>query len=182
VKLSFLSSLGIVAGRALFLACTERGAGSDPKRQNVSATSPKSESPPVSPGAAQPPTPQNTLFGQLEREAKARPTETPKAEEVIDALKRAGIMLEAGQQYLATTVHAQYCYGGRTSEGLGIAICEYGTEDTAEQGRKYSLESFRNVPNRQIHRNRKTTLTLTASTPESHTQVPQTVATFKDLP
>jgi hypothetical protein len=102
-----------------------------------------------------------TLKPRLEAEAKSRPTGTPRAEDVFEALKKAGIESTPAQQVLGAMVHAVYCVSTATPDGaLGISICEYASEGAAEEGKTFSLETFKTFQNRSIARNKKTTLTL----------------------
>lgn len=101
------------------------------------------------------------LFERLAMEAAERPTDTPRAEAVLEALSAAGVSVVGARQYLAATVDASYCVGGQTAAGLHVAICEYPGAGEAAAGRLASLERFRDVaPGREIIVNRKTTLTL----------------------
>ncbi len=96
------------------------------------------------------------------REAASRPTGTPRAEDVLAALAAAGIKVPATKQFLGATVGATYCFGGRAESGLGVSVCEYSDEDAAQKGRELSLTKFKDLPNRTILVNKKTTLTLAA--------------------
>lgn len=102
-----------------------------------------------------------TVGGRLEYEATHRPAATPKAEDVLAALDRAGIALAEQKQYVAMTVKAAYCVGGQTAEGLSIAICEYASPAEAAAGRAYVTDRFR-IPDleRVIHVRGATTLAL----------------------
>jgi hypothetical protein len=103
------------------------------------------------------------LMDDLAREAKQRPTGTPTAEAVLDALDAQGVKIERRRQVLARAVQASFCMTGLMAGGGSVAICEYPDEAAATKGREVSLEKFKALPNRQIFVNKKTTLTLTST-------------------
>jgi hypothetical protein len=104
------------------------------------------------------------LPARLQREAQARPTGTPRAEEVMAALERGGLALEGHQQVLASTVGAAYCTSAVTPKGVAVAVCEYPAEDQARRGLEYSHRTFdRLIPGRRLLLNRKTMLTMTGA-------------------
>jgi hypothetical protein len=115
--------------------------------------------PPVDPANAQLP-----LVARLEREARTRPTGTPRAEEVLAAFARNGIPVEGAMQVLASTVGAAYCTSAGTPQGLAIAVCEFPAEALARQGLEYSHRTFDAlIPGRRLLLNRKTLLTVTGA-------------------
>ena len=128
--------------------------------------------PPVATTAAAPshaaPTPEPTvereggeaMTGELAREAEQRPTGTPTAEAVLDALEKNGIHIERRRQVSARPVEASYCLTGLLADGASAAVCEYPDETAAARGKQVSLDKFKMLPPRQIFVNRKTTLTL----------------------
>jgi hypothetical protein len=119
--------------------------------------------PPVDPEALRLP-----LAGRLAREAGARPSGTPRAEEVMAALARGGLTLDSARQVLASTVGAAYCTSAATAKGVAIAVCEYPAEESARQGLEYSHRAFdRLIPGRRLLLNRKTMLTVTGADDEA---------------
>jgi hypothetical protein len=124
---------------------------------------PLPQAPPVDPEAVRLP-----LGDRLAREAGARPTGTPRAEEVLAALARAGLTVEGQQQVLASTVGAAYCTSAGTARGAAIAVCEYPGEQAAKEGMEYSHRVFdRLIPGRRLLVNRKTMLTVTGADDEA---------------
>lgn len=118
---------------------------------------PAPPSPTVDPEVARLP-----LAVRLDREARARPTGTPRAEEVLAALTRGGLTLVRSRQVLASTIGASYCTSSVTQKGVGLAVCEYTAEDVARRGLDYSRATFdRLIPGRRLLVNRKTLLTVT---------------------
>ena len=99
------------------------------------------------------------LGPRLGMEQRSRPTQTPRAEVVLDAIEKAGIPIGKRQQYLAVVVGAKYCLGGNTPSRLAVSVCEYGSDEGATRGRELAMARFKAVE-KVIHVNRKTTLTL----------------------
>lgn len=105
-----------------------------------------------------------SLVGRLAYEAEHRPPpspHTPRAEDVLAALDRAGVRLADQKQYVAATARAAYCVGGQTSDGLSVAVCEYDSPTAAAAGRDHVTARFQ-VPGleRVIHVRGATTLAL----------------------
>ena len=103
-----------------------------------------------------------TLGGRLSYEAGHRPSGTVRVEDVMTAFGAAGVTLIQVKQYIALTAAASYCAGGRTAEGLAIAVCEYDSPAAAAAGRDHVLKTFANVAGRQITIRGATSLTTTA--------------------
>lgn len=103
-----------------------------------------------------------SLAGRLQFEAANRPTGTTRADDVFVALAAAGVPLEDTKQYLGLTAAASYCAGGRTADGLAIAVCEYPDPAAAAAGRARVTERFPVGPGRRITVRGATTLTTTA--------------------
>jgi hypothetical protein len=102
-----------------------------------------------------------SLVGRLSYEAAHRPAATPRAEDVLAALERAGVRLDDHKQYVAATARAAYCVGGQTSDGLSVAVCEYESPAAATAGRAHITARFQ-IPDleRVIHQRGATTLAL----------------------
>lgn len=103
-----------------------------------------------------------TLAGRLQYEAEHRPTGTTRADDVFVALAAAGLTVEDTKQYLGLTAAAAYCAGGRTTDGLAIAICEYPDAAAAAAGRDRVVARFPVGAGRRITVRGATTLTTTA--------------------
>lgn len=123
-----------------------------------------------------------TLMGRLTYEAQHRPAGVLRAEDVIAALKDAGIEVKP-QQVLALSVRAAYCVAGSTPAGTGVTVCEYPGEAEAAAGRAYSLERMAAMKNRLLTVRRGTllTVTTTAEPPESDVEGKKIVGVFEKL-
>ncbi|HET9450974.1 MAG TPA: hypothetical protein VFO83_08840, partial [Aggregicoccus sp.] len=97
------------------------------------------------------------LLERLAREAAARPTNTPRTEQVLEALQGAGLVLGEQRQYLGATTGARYCYSARSLRGLQLSVCEFEDAASATRGRGRVLGS-RPPPGRTVLLNRATTL------------------------
>ncbi|MDP9150966.1 MAG: hypothetical protein M3O36_13635, partial [Myxococcota bacterium] len=87
-------------------------------------------------------------------------TDTPKVEDVYAALEKAGFKLREKQQHVAAVFGAEYCVGAKADDDVALSVCEYVSPAAAKDGRDMSLKTLASVPNREIHVNRKTTLTI----------------------
>ena len=97
------------------------------------------------------------LSVRLAREAAARPTDTPRTEDVLAALQGAGLVLGEQRQYLGATSGARYCFSARSLRGVQLSVCEFSDEASATQGRGRVLGA-RPPPGRTVLLNRATTL------------------------
>lgn len=98
-----------------------------------------------------------TLAEQLAREAAERPTDTPRAEQVLAALQGAGLVLGEQRQYLGAPAGARYCYAASSMRGLWLSVCEFADAQSASEGRVRVLGK-RPPPGRTVLLNRTTTL------------------------
>jgi hypothetical protein len=125
---------------------------------------------PAPPPPAQPTRERQDLGGRLADEASVRAAGTPRPEDTLAALAAHGLPLAGWKQVLGATVRAGYCMAGHTPSGLGVAVCEYADEASAEEGIAFSRQTFdRLIPQRRLARNRKTVLTLTPAPGEAAT-------------
>ena len=106
-------------------------------------------------------TEQRGLGDQLAYEAAHRPALALTVEGALARFATAGVRVD-DKQYLATTARARYCRGGSTAEGLGVAVCEYESEDAANAGRAHVEKMFPNVPGRHIAVHGALSVTTTA--------------------
>lgn len=116
--------------------------------------------PAAAPKAADPT--MRSLAGRLAYEAAHRPSGTATVEQILAAATAAGLSLDEPRQYLALTAGAAYCAGGRTTDGVALAICEYPDADAATRGRAHVEQAFAAVPGRAIVVRGATTITTTA--------------------
>jgi hypothetical protein len=100
------------------------------------------------------------LAEQLAAEAAGRPTNTPKAEAIFEALAKAGVAPIEPRQFLGRTVYAMYCFGGTTAKASAVTVCEYLSPEAALAGVQHAKEQFASVPNRIFSVNQKTVLTV----------------------
>jgi hypothetical protein len=101
------------------------------------------------------------LLPRLEKEKSSRPTGTPRAEDVLAAVEKAGVALVGRNQALASILGASYCMGADTTSALGLMVCEYPTEAAAHKGREQMLSFFGQGLPMQVLVNKKTTLSMT---------------------
>ncbi len=118
----------------------------------------------------------------LAKELASRPTGTPRVEDAFAAFGAQGVVA-APKQHLAAPVGARYCVSGTTAAGVAIGVCEYADAAAAAAGRETSTKAFGAVPNREIHVNKATTLTLLQSVPSDATrgEVAKILAAFAKL-
>ena len=123
------------------------------------------------------------IVARFQSEAQNRPTGSPRVEEVLGALKKAGVSLSAERQHLASPFGARFCIGARASEQLSLSVCEYDNEASAAAGREASARALAAIPNREVIANRTATLTvrLQQKTPESDALRERMVDTFVQL-
>ena len=119
---------------------------------------------------------------RLAQEAEARPTGTPRTEEVLAALQRAGLTLGEPQQYLASSSGARYCYGARSERGLRLSGCEYADVASARAARQRVLRAL-GSPERAVLLNRATTLQLQrpAGSPDAEAEAHAAAQAFQQL-
>ena len=107
-----------------------------------------------------------SLAGRLAFEAANRPSGTPRLEALVTAAATAGVEIVDTRQYLGLTAAAAYCAGGRTADGLAVAVCEYPDPAAAAAGRAHVERRFPDVGlSRRIVIRGATTLTTTAHDP-----------------
>ncbi len=126
-----------------------------------------SEAPPAPTGSYQlPPGTPGSLLSVEERfaaEAAKRPSGTPRVEDVLAAIKSAGIAPHDVQQHLGSPFGAQYCMGLKAGKDVHASVCEYKDAKTAADNRVASVRDL-NIPNRNIYQNGATTLTVRIGT------------------
>ena len=88
------------------------------------------------------PTDLTSLAARLRYEATHRPAAGPHAEQILDAIGGAGLAVVERHQYLGLAMHASYCAGGTTRDGVAISVCEYATADAATAGKTYADHRF----------------------------------------
>jgi hypothetical protein len=122
------------------------------------------------------------LVGTLHSEAAKRPGIDVTAEKVFDALAGAGVALQARKQYLASTAHASYCAGGKTHDGIAVAVCEYADAAAAAEGKK-SIEAAwgKATPNARRIVHRSTLLTITPIDAKQVAVVDRAIGAFTRL-
>lgn len=84
----------------------------------------------------------SSLAARLQYEAAHRPAGAITAERVFAALDAAGQPLAQRTQYAGIVMRASYCAGGRGSDGLVVAVCEYPTHDAALAGKQLMDREF----------------------------------------
>jgi hypothetical protein len=105
---------------------------------------------------------EGSLTERLATEARARPPGAPRLEDLVAALGRDGIVVQRTHQVLAGTVGASYCAAAIMGRGLGLAVCEFESNDAAAAGLARSHKTFdRLIPDRLLVVHRQALLTLT---------------------
>jgi hypothetical protein len=122
------------------------------------------------PSATAPLLPNMSIAERFEAEQKARPAGVkPNVESVFAALEGAGLKVVDKKQHLAQTSGARYCVGARVVAGakelLVISVCEFVSAEVAAGSRDYSNEALKVIPNRTVHANKQTTMTLREADP-----------------
>ncbi len=84
----------------------------------------------------------SSLAMRLRYEAQHRPTSGPTTERVLDTLDAAGLRVDRRRQYLGMAMHARYCAGGTTSDGIAVSVCEYATDHDATAGKTYADHQY----------------------------------------
>ncbi|MGE5180799.1 MAG: hypothetical protein ACM31C_01995 [Acidobacteriota bacterium] len=121
---------------ALLVACSH--ASPDP----VPAPAPAPAPARAAPRSLQPAQDLGPVASRLAYEAAHRPATAVSAERVFDALERAGISLADRTQYAGVAMKAAYCAGGRSADGLVVAICEYPSHEAALAGKAFMDREF----------------------------------------
>ena len=100
----------------------------------------------------------------MKQEAASRPTGTPRAEDLVGALKNKGLKFSDPKQVLANKWGARYCSMTIGASGVEVMVCEFASDAAATQGRDFSTKAFGSIANRDLHLNRKTVLTVLRGT------------------
>jgi len=107
------------------------------------------------------PAPPLSLGDRLAREASSRPADAVRMEDVVAALEAHGVAVARTRQVLGSTVGARYCAVALTADGLGVAACEYDSDEAARAGLVSSQARFdEKIPGRRLVVNGKTLLTV----------------------
>lgn len=96
------------------------------------------------------------LLIKLQHEAKNRPADTPKIEDVVAALRAKGLKVRDPEQGLGATIRARYCAVAMMESGLGFSMCEFGDEKSMAIGREIAEKQY-HFAGRSFY-TRKTTL------------------------
>jgi hypothetical protein len=122
------------------------------------------------------------LTARFQKEASSRPAGTPRVEDVYAAIAKAGFTFEEQRQHLAAPFEAAYCVGAKTQHDIALSVCEYAGVEAARKGKESSLQLP--IPNRAIHVNGATTLTVRqgTKTPESDRAAKKIVEAFAKVP
>ena len=104
------------------------------------------------------------LRARLADEAHHRAAVRLPIEQVLDALERAQLRIAERKQFLGATLHAAYCLGGRTDEGLAVAVCEYADPAAAQAGKQFMDLEFAAMSS-WVRRSAHETIVLTVADP-----------------
>jgi len=108
-----------------------------------------------------------SLAARMRYEAAHRPEAGPHAEQVLDAIDANGLTVLQRRQYLGVAVHARYCAGGTTKDGLAISICEYATPADAARGKTYADRQFAAISDAQRAARGNALITIVGARPEA---------------
>jgi len=126
------------------------------------------------PGATAPVAPNMSAPERFKAELAARPPDLkPNVESVLAALENAGLEVVDKKQHLAQSVGGRYCVGARVVDGkdagarelLVISVCEFISAEVAAGSRSYSIKALEIIPNRTVHANKQTTMTVGETDP-----------------
>ena len=102
-----------------------------------------------------------SIMDRLKREQQSRPHVAPTADDVFAAFGKTGVKLKEQKQHLASPIAAAYCVGAKSDdEALAMSVCEYPDEATGTAGVETSKKTFAAVANRNVWRNKATTLAI----------------------
>jgi hypothetical protein len=123
------------------------------------------------------------LAERLRLEAAGRPSDTPKAEDVLAAVTKAGVPLDAQAQHLASPIGARFCIGAKSPQNVAMSACEYADDAAAAAGRDASVKAFAKIEHRDILLNKRTTLTILQAPFDAQSQAAhdKAVAAFKKM-
>jgi hypothetical protein len=102
--------------------------------------------------------PNSPLVDRLTAEQKTRPQGPLRAENVYDALEKAGVPITTRRQHLASPFLAQYCLGAETGERFAFSVCEYPDAKAAKAGRSEAEKIH--IPNRTVTQNKTSVLVV----------------------
>ena len=105
------------------------------------------------------------LAERMHYEAAHRPAAKINADAVLDALDASGMQLRKRRQYLATTMHASYCAGGTTADGIAISVCEYASPAAAAAGKSFADHQYAAIEARRVVQG-QTLLTIARANPQ----------------
>jgi hypothetical protein len=121
------------------VACSKATPTAPPVASQTAPTAAAAASPgaPALAKTLDPATDLSALADRMQFEASHRPGGKVNADTVLDALERTGMHLRKRRQYLGATMHASYCAGGTTSDGVAISVCEYTNHEAAMSAKQF---------------------------------------------
>lgn len=141
---------------ALGLALVPGCSGCDKHEQVTSELpSPNRQLRPVASGAMR----RQALGGfrqRLEEEAQNRPPAPLKAEDILAAIEKDGVVLDRKRQQMASPHFAKYCMSAHTGTKVQLTVCEHESEERAAENVTSTQKLER--PERRIAKNGMTTL------------------------
>ena len=120
----------------------------------------------------------------IERSSRPGPAVHPTSEEVFAAFTKAGAKMQEPKQHLASEYNARFCVGDKSPDAnVGLSICEYGNEAEATAGQALSIKMFKDVGNRNVYRNKNTTMAIVeiVKSAENDALVKTLTSTFQAL-
>ena len=98
------------------------------------------------------------ISAMFRNEAESRPLAAIKAEDVLEAFRKAGVELDGVRQHLARPYGARYCVGAKSGTAIALSVCEYIDPAAADAGAELSRKIV--LANREIRVNHATSLTV----------------------
>jgi len=101
------------------------------------------------------------LLQLLEDEKTHRPSGTPSADALFDALEKSGVAMQGRAQVVGRMLGAAFCENAHTPQGIVLSACEFTDASALAKGRAYSEKTFaKALPNRILLVNKNTLLTI----------------------
>lgn len=117
---------------------------------------------------------------QLALEQRVRPTDTPRADQLFDALKKIDMGPGELTQSLGRTYGAAYCVNTRINT-LYLLVCEFMSDEAATKGLAAMTPVMSQMPNTTLHRKKNTVLVVSRNTGEATEPANKAIATFDAL-
>ena len=160
LSLAAVSTLAVLAAASAVTACQKAQAETTPAPAEPVLAARAKAPPPVLADAPAAPPGMQSIPERFAAEAQHRPVGTLRAEDAFAAAQAAGVTLRETRQHLGAPFLAAYCVGAQAGADVHLSVCEYDSLARAGEGRAMSQQAFGTLPNRTLHANGSTTLTI----------------------